>query len=593
MIFGLFVAMRIYNLDKNLFLYKITACSAVCCAIVSFVEYELSRETSYEIALQLSSIHTMMNSLTIFIAVVSIWTFTRPFPKEKYPYLTKILFFINLAGISILWGAELTGSHIITRIDNSIGIWQYEVATDRLMVKFFIFWYAIQALSAIFSLYRFYNTRASGKLHTWALKTVLFGSALFAAMFFLFVFNNAEVSKGTYISSPIILLCIAFFAHTYTNFKLFTVSPINAFDNILDSMSNAMAIADLNFKISYLNKSSKKEFGILNTQIPEMTFDSIAQSFKVKGWERDAQLIKSLPKGEKYAREFRFTHRDHTLFFHMTFSPIFNTNQIKTGYLVIATNITKLKQSEAELKKSNTKLKQSNTELERFAYIASHDLKTPLRNVTSFLNLIQLRIQRNYNDPTIEEYLEFAVNGARQMNQLIVDVLEFSKLGPENTTTSKLVRLNDCIRLAIQNLKPFIEAKNAKVKIDHLPQIIADDSRMLQLFQNLIENGIKYNESATPEVTIRCTEQHNTYHIIIEDNGIGFREEYSTQIFEMFRRLHTTSEYTGTGIGLAICKKIVLELGGHIRVNSVEGTGSSFTIELPKTIVQKSTPILT
>lgn len=581
-VFGLILANRIYSIDKNIFLYRITAMATLCGAVISFIEYELSRQTNYEIALDLSSLHTMINSVAISFSVMSIWIFANPFPKEKYPYVNRALFLLNLFSLILIWAAELTGHHMVTTIHLHQVIWQYEFDMDRLSVKLLIIWYTLQLLAAFYSLFQIFRSRPTEKMKNWMARTMIFGTVLFLGMFFFYAFNDPEISTGYYLASPAILLSNAFFAHIYTNFKLFAVQPINAFDNILASMSNLMAIANTEFKITYLNGAARREFNFGENPLPDLTFDDVADAFHVADWEKDAKLIHKLSKGQKITNEYEFKYEDQFLYYQMTFSPVFNDLHIKTGFLVVATNITKLKKSEAKLKHYNLQLKQSNYELERFAYIASHDLKTPLRTITSFLNLIDRHIKQHYQDAVLEEYLKFAMNGSRQMNQLIIDVLEFSKLGRIHNAREDQINLNEVVDAACQALQPVIEEKNAKIHKDQLPSLPGNFLMLKQLFQNLIENGIKYNESKPPVLFIKYQMQDTNYQITVQDNGIGIDEIYSDKVFEMFQRLHTSPEYEGTGIGLAVCKKIVSQLDGSIALKSKKGQGSDFIISIPK-----------
>lgn len=244
-----------------------------------------------------------------------------------------------------------------------------------------------------------------------------------------------------------------------------------------------------------------------------------------------------------------------------------------------------LQLSNHDLILANKKLEQSNAELERFAYIASHDLKSPLRNIISFMNLIERKL-RNTEDNDIKKYLQFVTENAQQMNILIQDVLEFSQIDNDSLQSRvEKVDLNDTLMLAVQNLQEELVNGNASIVTEKLPAINGNSVHLLQLFQNVIGNGIKYNNSSNPNVKI----SHNIIndHIIlsIEDNGIGISPQYHEQIFEMFKRLHTRDEYKGTGIGLAICKKIIHNLGGKIWLNSEEGKGTVFYISLPTSVV--------
>ena len=239
-----------------------------------------------------------------------------------------------------------------------------------------------------------------------------------------------------------------------------------------------------------------------------------------------------------------------------------------------------LEEKNAELSAANEQLEQSNHELERFAYIASHDLKSPLRNVISFLNLIERKLRKYPEDVDLKEYLRFAGDSARQMHQLIQDVLEFSRAGSDEEPLED-VDLNESLHLVMRNLQKEMQQRDAGVFVEQLPTVRANNVQMLQLFQNLIGNGIKYNQSDRARVLVRHRREDERHVFSIQDNGIGIDETFHRQIFSMFKRLHTKEEYAGTGIGLALCKKIVDRLGGEIWLESTTGRGTTFYFSLP------------
>lgn len=229
---------------------------------------------------------------------------------------------------------------------------------------------------------------------------------------------------------------------------------------------------------------------------------------------------------------------------------------------------------------NNEELKNTSEELERFSYIASHDLKSPLRTIISFIGLIERDIV-NKDFENIEENLGFVKSGAEQMNFLVQDILELSKLNNFEYTKRSMVDLHEIYKKAHQNLINDIGEKEAKVKCENLPTFYCNELEFLLLFQNFIQNAIKYNESKPPEITISSFQKNNKLHLLFKDNGIGISEEYHLQIFEYFKRLHTSEKYQGTGLGLGLCNKIIKSYKGEIKVISEIDQGSTFEITFP------------
>lgn len=238
--------------------------------------------------------------------------------------------------------------------------------------------------------------------------------------------------------------------------------------------------------------------------------------------------------------------------------------------------------AEKKLAKQALELKRSNEELEQFTYIASHDLKEPLRMVTSYTQLLKKRYKEKL-DTDANEFIDFAVDGAIRMQNLINDLLDFSRV----TTQGKAfeyIELNECINQAIKNLKVAIDESDAQITCSDLPTIKADKLQMSQLFQNLISNALKYRGNNRPKIHISVTENEHEWQISITDNGIGIDPLYKEKIFIIFQRLHSKSEYSGTGIGLAICKKIVGRHEGRIWVDSEINHGSTFHFTIKKNL---------
>lgn len=239
-----------------------------------------------------------------------------------------------------------------------------------------------------------------------------------------------------------------------------------------------------------------------------------------------------------------------------------------------------LEEKNKELKETIQELKRSNEELQQFTYVASHDLQEPLRMVSTFTKLLEKNYKDKLDDKA-KEYIFFASDGALRMQALIDDLLLYSRVG----TKGKPFEPTDCnevINKTLSYLQISIKEKNAKVSYEHLPNVNADASQLIQLFQNLISNAIKFNENKIPEIKIQATQKDKEWLFSVSDNGIGVDKQFSERVFLMFQRLHTYKEYPGTGIGLAICKKIVERHGGKIWVESEIGKGSIFYFTIPK-----------
>lgn len=240
----------------------------------------------------------------------------------------------------------------------------------------------------------------------------------------------------------------------------------------------------------------------------------------------------------------------------------------------LATEVEKRKIIETKLRKQSYDLECSNRDLEQFAYIASHDLQEPLRTVSNYLGLIVHKFHKNTMSDEEKEYTQYILDAIKRMKDLITDVLEFSRIG--KSEDRQQVDLQELLQLLLQNLKPTIEELDAEINCSNMPKIMANKNEIYQLFQNLIGNALKFKGGKKPIIEISSVEENDFWKFSVKDNGIGIQEEYAEKIFLIFQRLHDKNEYEGTGIGLAVCKKIVEKYGGKIWVESKSGEGSCF-----------------
>jgi len=239
-----------------------------------------------------------------------------------------------------------------------------------------------------------------------------------------------------------------------------------------------------------------------------------------------------------------------------------------------------LNESYQKLERSNQDLERSNEELERFAYIASHDLKQPLNTVISFSALLDKQLNGTL-DTKSNTYLKYVIKGGNQMKQLVEDILEYSKLNQEKRE-SQVIDLNVLVNEVTDSISELTERKNAQVNIiGTLPSLQHEKTKIFLLFKNLIENGIKYNQSEKPVISIQQSEYEDFTRFSFTDNGIGIEEKYFPKLFKMFSRLQNSKDYEGTGLGLSLCKKIVSNMGGNISLESQPGKGSTFHVDIP------------
>jgi PAS domain S-box-containing protein len=252
--------------------------------------------------------------------------------------------------------------------------------------------------------------------------------------------------------------------------------------------------------------------------------------------------------------------------------------------IAVFDDITNRKTSEAALHAAHEELKRSNAELEQFAYVASHDLQEPLRMVASYTQLLGRRYEAKL-DQDAREFMSYIVDGATRMKQLIEDLLAYSRVGTKGQEF-KPVALEAPLRRALFNLRTGIEEAGAAVTYDPLPTVQGDEVQLGQLLQNLVGNALKFRSNSVPRIHLAVTDSPQEWTIEVRDNGIGIEPQYFERIFMVFQRLHNKGEYPGTGIGLAICKKVVERHGGRIWVESRaaqgESQGSSFFFTLPK-----------
>jgi PAS domain S-box-containing protein len=350
---------------------------------------------------------------------------------------------------------------------------------------------------------------------------------------------------------------------------------------LLEAAPDAMVVVNQAGEIVLLNVQAEIQFGYRRHELVGQKVKNIIPTGFAERLVADALRSAEDAQAQQIGTgiELHGRHKNGGNFpIEIMLSPLESTE----GTLVTAAirDITARKKAEADLLDKVEELNRSNEELGQFAYIASHDLQEPLRMVASYTQLLARRYKGRL-DADADEFIAFAVDGASRMQHLIQDLLAYSRVGTKGgellTTSSE-----DALQRALISLRAAIEEKGALVTHDPLPTVLADDMQLTQLFQNLVANGIKYQSPGIPKVHISARRNGEEKWIFsIKDNGLGIDPQYFERIFGMFQRLHKREEFEGTGIGLAICKKIVERHGGTILVKSKPGQGSDFQFTLP------------
>lgn len=353
--------------------------------------------------------------------------------------------------------------------------------------------------------------------------------------------------------------------------SLYENAPVGIFHSTLDGkyidvnpeLARLLGYDSPEDLISTVNKTSIADVIYVNKNLRPGFLES---ALKAKAW---------------FKTENRYRRKDGEIIIgDLSFRDLGNDNDGNPLLEGFMTDITTRKKSEEKLKEIIEELERSNNELESFAYITSHDLQEPLRTIASYAQLIERRYKDKL-DPDADEFIEFMVDGSRRMKQMIQGLLDYSRVGTRGHEFTEF-ESEDALNYALSNLGTAISKADAEITSDELPVTFADKDQMVRVFQNLIGNALKFHrEGLKPKIHISARKEDGEYIFSISDNGIGLEEQYSNQIFEVFKRLHAIGEYHGTGIGLAIVKRIIDRHGGRVWVESEPCVGSTFYFTIP------------
>jgi len=352
------------------------------------------------------------------------------------------------------------------------------------------------------------------------------------------------------------------------------------FRSLIENASDLILLAGRSGELLYVSPSSDRVLGYSPDQLTGRSIRELVAPEEVPVAER---LFPSVDAEASNTQRFElhFLHRDSSR--RLMNGAVTNLlgDPAVGGVLINARDVSERRQAEEALKRSNEALQRANDDLSVFAYSASHDLQEPLRNLSLFSQMLQRKYQGQL-DAQADEFIGHLTAGAARMSELVKDLLSYLEVSSARTQSALRSPVDAAIRKAVSNLQAAVHSNNATVHYDELPSVAVESVHLQQLFQNLISNAIKYRSAEVPEIRISAQEFNGYWCFSVKDNGIGISPQYSNFVFRLFKRLHGQSEYPGTGVGLAICQKIVERHGGRIWVESQPGQGSDFRFTLPR-----------
>jgi signal transduction histidine kinase len=386
--------------------------------------------------------------------------------------------------------------------------------------------------------------------------------------------NDDDKTKGQLIKEVIDLRqCITNLEENKADFEIIEKALKESEDRyraIVEAFDGLIYICSQDYRIKFMNGQFIERTG--HDATGELCYKALHDLDSICPWCVNERVF----KGETVRWEIQSPKDNH--WYYIVNTPIYHTNGTLSKQAMII-DITEIKKTEEELKRISEELARSNAELKDFAYIASHDLKKPLQSIESFANLLARRYKGKL-DAKADEFISYIVEGVQRLQILIKDLLEYSQI----ETKAKNIKPTDCsfiVEEAMSNLKTAMDESNAVVTYNKLPTIMSDPQQIISLFQNLIDNAIKFRSNKAPRVRISADRKGNEWIFSIRDNGIGIDPENFEKIFVMFQRLHGSADFPGTGIGLSICKKIIERHGGRIWVESEPGKGATFFFVIP------------
>lgn len=348
---------------------------------------------------------------------------------------------------------------------------------------------------------------------------------------------------------------------------------------IVESSDDAIISKDLNGTILSWNRSAQRIFGYTAEEIVGKHISTLALPDRV---DEIPSILAKISRGERvdHYQTKRVTKDGRVLSVSLTVSPIRDADGKIVGASKIARDVTEQERSQKALAEANESLSRSNADLEQFAYSASHDLQEPLRMIASYSEMLRRKFGGKLGAAG-DEYIGYIVDGATRMEQLLTDLRAFIRASTMSIEPVQDADAGQALCRALAGLKSAIDKSDASITHEALPVVRMHEFQLEQLFQNLVGNAIRYKSQEPPRIQVAAERRGREWRFSVRDNGIGIDPQYKEQIFGMFKRLHSNADYPGTGMGLAICQRIVERAGGRIWVESELGRGSTFFFTVP------------
>jgi PAS domain S-box-containing protein len=355
---------------------------------------------------------------------------------------------------------------------------------------------------------------------------------------------------------------------------------------IIDTSPVGITVVDIKGNIIFANKQAENILGLTRETITSLTYD--APQWRITDWEGRPLAADLLPFNRVLRTRAAVSDIQHAIqwpdgtqvMLAINGSPLFNQDMELDGVVFSINDITERMRSQEQLSEKASRLARSNAELEQFASVVSHELQEPLRAVTGFLQLLKRRNAQSLDQESLS-YVERTIAAASRMQSLIGDILDFARIDTTGTPR-QAVDMNLAASRALEPLQDVIDQTRAVITIEDLPTVPGDPDQLERVFRNLVSNALKYQGQDPPDIRISVRETDDGAVFSVADNGLGIEPRHYERIFMIFKRLHSMQEYSGTGIGLAICKKIVERHNGELWVESTPGQGSTFSFLLPR-----------